>query len=133
APSGRRVSAAGEVSGLSERLERSDVNIFMTHTATRAETLPGRRDPLEKPRIVFEPILEPSILGPEPDQDARWLAVTGDHDLTRLGLAQKARQVVLNLGEWNFSYSGLPNFSSHDEAFAFSTIANTSTDSPTIS
>jgi hypothetical protein len=53
--------------------------------------------------------------------------MTRDDDLSRLGLAKIAGQVVLDFGEGNFLNSGFPNCASYDSASDFATIANSRT------
>jgi len=46
---------------------------------------------------MFEPIVEPVIVGLEPDDDTRWPSMTRDDDFFVSGKPQVFRQIVLNL------------------------------------
>ena len=49
--------------------------------------------------MVFETIIEPVLFRLETDQDASRPSVSRDEDLLRLGEAQEAREIVLDLSE----------------------------------
>src|SRR6266571_9297899 len=108
-------------------------DVFQLHAAARAQTLARGLDPLKKARIMFQPEVEPVVLGLEADQNPRRFAVTGDHDLLFLRLSEKFRQIVLYLGERYFLHQGFPNCASHDSASDLATIARISTVEPDIS
>src|SRR5437899_547416 len=78
------------------------LDVFQFHAAARAQTFARRFDTLQETRIVLQSEVEPVVLGLEANQDAGWLAVTGDHDLLFLCLSEKFRQIILYLGERNF-------------------------------
>src|SRR5207253_2549437 len=55
-------------------------NVFQSYSAAGANLLARFGDPLEKPRIVFEAIIEPVIFISKADEYRRRPAVTGDDD-----------------------------------------------------
>jgi hypothetical protein len=55
--------------------------------------------------MMFEPIVEPVVVGFKPDEDARWPSMTRDHDFVASGKTQVFRQIVLNLGQGHLSHS----------------------------
>jgi hypothetical protein len=54
-----------------------------------AQAISRAFDAAQKPRIVFELIIEPIILGYEADQQFGRVSAAGDHDLVTHGFAQK--------------------------------------------
>src|SRR5690348_5628411 len=97
--------------------------------AAGADAGPRFLDAPQETWVVFEPVVEPVVLGFEADQHAGRLTVTRDDDLLFFGLAQKMREIVFDLGQRDFLHSGLPNRVSHVSASDFATIAKTSTTS----
>jgi hypothetical protein len=74
------------------------LDILNSDAAPRAQAFSRPFDAAQKAWVVFEPIVEPIILGPEAYQHPGRFAVPGDNDLLALGFAQKPREVVLDFG-----------------------------------
>jgi len=55
-------------------------------------------DAAQKAPVVFEPVVEPVVLGREADEHSGRFPVAGDDDLLAFGFAQKPREIVLNFG-----------------------------------
>jgi len=72
------------------------------------EGSPGFADPAQKGRVVLEAVLEPIILILEADQNACGFAVARDDDLAANRQAEISRQVVLHLGEGDFTPGRAP-------------------------
>jgi hypothetical protein len=53
-------------------------------------------DAAQKPRVIFELIVEPFILRRETYQHTGWFAVAGNDDLLAFGFAQKPGEVVFD-------------------------------------
>ena len=85
--------AGGRFSGtLDPGIEReATIDIFEPNAATCMQALTRLLDSTQKSRIIFEPVVEPIILGFEPDQHACWLPVARDHDFMRLSLPEISR------------------------------------------
>jgi len=47
--------------------------------------------------MVLESVIEPIVLGREPDENPGGSAVTRDHDLSVFGKAQESGEIVLDL------------------------------------
>lgn len=66
----------------------------------------GLLDATEELRMMLEPILEPILFRPEPDQDAGRAAVPCDHDFFVDGEPEVFGQVILDLRQshllWSF-------------------------------
>ena len=73
----------------------SRLDIFQPDSATCPEAGASLCNPLKKPRIAFQSVLEPIILRPEANQQPRRLSVSRNHDFRFLGLSQIARKIVL--------------------------------------
>src|SRR6266511_3343357 len=100
---------------------------------TCAQAGAGLLDPLQEPRVILQPEVEPIVLRLEPDEHAGRLAVARDHNRPLLGLAQVSGQIVLHLRERHFLHSRLPNLASHASTSDLATMASTSTVSPATS
>src|SRR5207245_11144806 len=103
------------------------VEIFQSDPASCAQALACLFDTAQKSWVIFKTVFEPVLFRLEADQHARRLAVTRNDDLLRLGLPEKARQVVLDFGQRDFLHSGSANCASHASASDLGTIAKTST------
>ena len=101
--------------------------MFEMDTASCTQAVPRLLDTAQEARVMFEAVFEPVLFRPEADQHARRFAVARDDDLLRLCLSKKARQIVLDFGQWDFLHSGFANCASHDSASDLATIAKTST------
>jgi hypothetical protein len=55
-------------------------------------------DAAQEPRIIFEPVIKPAILGCEADQQSGRFSIAGDDDPFAFSFAQKPREIVLDLG-----------------------------------
>src|SRR6185437_5440716 len=82
------------------------IQVIETNTASGAQARARFLDAAQETRIGFEPILEPIVFRIEADQDARRLAVARDDDVLLSGLAQETREIVLDLGQRDFSHAG---------------------------
>jgi hypothetical protein len=74
------------------------LDILDSGAAPLPQALSRLLDAAQKRRIVFEPIIEPIVLGPEADQHSGRFAVASNDDLLGLGFAQKPREIVFDLG-----------------------------------
>ena len=74
-----------------------------------AQALARTLDAAQKPRVIFELIVEPVILGREPDQQSGRFSLAGNDDLLTLGFAQKPGEIVLDFGYRNLPHTGSPN------------------------
>ncbi|HEY6346436.1 MAG TPA: hypothetical protein VIY49_33515 [Bryobacteraceae bacterium] len=52
-----------------------DVEVFELRSQAAPQAAPGRLNPAEKPRIALQAVIEPVVLGLEPDEDAGGLPV----------------------------------------------------------
>src|SRR6266478_6023894 len=108
-------------------------DVLDANAASRAQACARFFDPAQKTRIGLEPIVEPIVFRFETDQHAGRFAMSGDDDLLCPGFPEITREVILDLGEWNFSHGRLrrfPSCASHDSASDFTTIAKISTVEP---
>jgi hypothetical protein len=74
------------------------LDIFDFDSPPFSQALSGLFDPAQETLIGFELIVEPVVLGPEPDQHTGRLPVAGDDDPFTLGFAQKPGEIILDLG-----------------------------------
>src|SRR5215208_6737842 len=84
------------------------LGVFQANATAGAQALARTLDPCEKTWVVFKTVVEPVLLRCEPDQDAGRAAVTRDQDLFVGRFPQMARQVVVQLREWNFLHPASP-------------------------
>jgi hypothetical protein len=82
-------------------------------------------DPAKKSRIVLKAILEPIILGREPDEHASRFAVPRDNDLFLLRITEVPGKIVLSLVKRDLSHFSLPTSRNQSSACSFDTIART--------
>ena len=74
------------------------LDILNPDAAPLAQALSRLLDAAQEARVVFEPMIEPVILGPETYRHSGGSAVSGDDDLLAFGFAQKPREIVFDLG-----------------------------------
>src|SRR5262249_17340472 len=74
------------------------LDILNSDAAPLAKALSRTLDAAPEPRVVFELIIDPVILGSEADQQSGRFPVAGDNDLLGFGFVQKPREVVLDFG-----------------------------------
>jgi hypothetical protein len=73
-------------------------DILDSDTAPLSQAVSRVFDVAQKARVVFEPTIEPIILGPEADQQSGRFPIAGDDDSLAFGFAQKPREGVLDFG-----------------------------------
>src|SRR5260370_57002 len=103
------------------------LDILQLDAITGREAGGGLLDPGEKPGVVLQPVIEPILLRGKADQYPRRLAISRDHDLRFLRLAQKTREIILHRGQRDPLHSGSPNCASHASASDLATTARIST------
>ena len=83
---------------LSRSVRGFSLDILDPDASTLPQAPPRLFDAAQQARVVFEPIIEPVILGPEADQHADQFPVRGNDDLLAFGFARKPREVVVDFG-----------------------------------
>ncbi len=68
-------------------------------------------DSAKKPRIVLKPILQPIILGGEPDEHPGRPAVPRDYDLFLLRIMEVPGKIVFSFVQRDLSHFSLPHLS----------------------
>ena len=62
----------------------------------RLQALAGYAHSLEEPGVVLQAVIEPIVLGLEPDKNPGGLAVTRNHDFLGRGETQIPREIILD-------------------------------------
>lgn len=71
-------------------------NVFQSGTPTVTDGNPRFRDTSQERRVVFEPIVEPILVGFKADEHTRRSTMSSDHDLAVGRQAEVLRQAVFN-------------------------------------